>query len=166
MPDLLNAKDLDWAENEPRAEFSCSFLVGRVGPLADMKCAFEHHTAVMAYVVQLAWGQGWTRGILSGRPRHEAVELIGSRVRAAAARSGSFQEWAVSLLVDVGGRLEALRTEDMLWWRRQSQLLAESSWRAMRRREHVEEVIAAWILLREVLHEARDANRSDREDRG
>lgn len=154
---MLTPEDIAAASGITRAQWSQDFLRGRVGPLADMGCEFGGDVSVAAYMVHVAWGQGWTRGHLSGRPGYEAVDMMGSRVRAAASRSGSLAEWGSSLVRDVGGRLEAMHADDLLWWRRQVALATPNVWRRLRQRQQLEDVLAAWGILRDALRELKEA---------
>lgn len=143
-------------DETPRHAQAMAMLMGTIGPL-DVSVAFDPDVASAAYMAHLAWVYGRTGGILKGRPGYEAAELLGSRIRAASSRSGSFSEWGSNLLADVGVRLERLRPVDLLWWRGRCALVTSDNWRRLRQRHVLEEVVCAASLLREWLWEQKQA---------
>lgn len=149
-------------EETPRHAQAMAMLMGTIGPL-DESVAFSPDVAAAAYMAHLAWVYGRTGGILKGRPGYEAAELLGSRVRAAASRSGSFAEWGSSLLADVGVRLERLRADDLLWWRARCRLIGADNWRRLRQRHVLEEVVCAQALLKDWLWEQKQAAEAAKE---
>ena len=73
---------------EDRWSLSMRILLGQTGHI-PAAAAFPHDVSTAAYIAHLAWVYGRTSGILKGRPGYEAAELLGSRIRAAASRSGT-----------------------------------------------------------------------------
>lgn len=99
----------------PRARQAEALLSGPESPL-PRDARFGLDVAALAYMAFLAYSHGRHK-ILKGRPGYEAVEMLGARLRSAATRAGSIDEWAHELLRSVGVQMTDLRMDDRLWWR-------------------------------------------------
>lgn len=142
-----------------RADAARLLLVGAHGPLVGTGAAFEPHVAHAAYFAWVAYGQA-RHGMLGGRPGYEAMATHASRIRSAATRAASLASWGSELRRSLRLRPEALRADDALWWREVCALDADGGlWRAIRRRETLEEVVVSVGLL-DWLHELKPAKES------
>lgn len=149
-PQLMT--DLSQAPRHKQAEV---LLSGPESPLPDA-VRFSHGVAGLAYMAFLAYTHGRRKGVLGGKPGYEAVEILGSRMRSAATRAGSLDEWAHELLGSLRVEITELRMDDRLWWRGFLALHDGIQTRRLLQRATLAEVGTASELLRDWIYQIRD----------
>lgn len=121
MPDdLLFPEDVAALAGKPPAEVAKLILTGEVGPLRSAPMPAD--AAAVAYLVYLAFRgarrKSSPKGMLANATTWDAWATTRGRLKSAVSRSGSLEQFGVRFFESMGLDIAALRTEDMLWWRR------------------------------------------------
>lgn len=123
-------------------------------PLPREVC-FSDGEAGMAYLAFLAYQRG-RHAILKGRPGYEAAQMLASRIRSAATRAGSLEEWGHELMAGVGSRVDDLQMEDRLWWMSFLSVHDGIHHRRLLQPSCLSKVVTASELLRTWIYQIRD----------
>jgi len=137
----------------PRHRQAEVLLTSRMGPLPP-SVRFYPGVAGMAYLAFVAYQLGRHR-VLKDRPGYEAVQMLGHRLRSAATRSATLEDYGAELLGSVGARWDDARMEDRLWWREFADTMTPYQ-RQLLQPKSLTKVATASELLREWLYAVSD----------